>query len=441
MVHDAADVPAGPACLDSVRVAFDEPRLVSDAGLLLTATLAERLGLEDLVNESVWLGYRVPGASLPGRKVMSLVHGMLAGADSIDEMNVLRAGSTGLVLGHRVMAPSTLGTFLRAFTFGHVRQLDRVLDVALARAWEAGAGPGDGLPLVIDVDSFIREVHGDQKQGASYGYTRQLGYHPIVAVRSDTGEVLHIRNRKGAANTQRGLARFVEELLARVRRAGHLGQIIIRADSGFENHQQFTTLDREGVEFSIAVKQSKTIRGLIDQIAETDWVPVADYPDRGECQIAETTLKGWRLIVRRTRLVGKQADLFPDWRHHAFATNRTVPTITADIDHRDHATVELAIRDLKDQALAHFPSGQFAANSAWAVIAALSHNLGRWTTQIGLPNRPVQTAGKRRRRLLQIPGRLTRTSRQWTLRMPARWPWQTDFTTVLDAIRALPTLT
>ena len=177
----------------------------------------------------------------------------------------------------------------------------------------------------------------------------------------------------------------MEELLARVRRAGHLGQIIIRADSGFENHRQFTTLDREGVEFSIAVKQSKTIRGLIDQIPETDWVPVTDYPDSGECEIAETQLKGWRLIVRRTRLVGKQADLFPDWRHHAFVTNRTVPMITADIDHRDHATVELAIRDLKDQALAHFPSGQFAANSAWAVIAALSHNLGRWSTQIGQP--------------------------------------------------------
>jgi Transposase DDE domain group 1 len=441
MVHDASDVPAGPANLDSVAVKFDEQRLVSDAGLLVTATLADRLALEELVNESVWLGYGTPGAALPGRKVMSLVHGMLAGADSIDDMDVLRAGSTQLVLGHRVMAPSTLGTFLRAFTFGHVRQLDRVLDHALARAWESGVGPGDGLPLVIDLDSFIREVHGDQKHGASYGYTHQLGYHPILAVRADTGEVLHIRNRQGKANTQRGLPRFVEELLARVRRAGHTGQVIIRADTGFENHKQFTTLDREGVEFSIAVKQSKTIRALIDQIAEEGWVRVADYPDGGECQIAETILKGWRLVVRRTRLVGKQADLFPDWRYHAFATNRTVPTLTADIDHRDHATVELAIRDLKDQALAHFPTGQFAANSAWAVIAALSHNLGRWTTQIGQPNRPVQTARARRRQLLTIPARLTRSSRQWTLRMPARWPWQHDFTTVLDAIRALPART
>ena len=273
---------------------------------------------------------------------------------------------------------------------------------------------------MIDVDSFIGEVHSDRKQGASYGYTKKLGYHPILAVRCDTGEVLHIRNRKGAANTQRGFRRFVEELLARVRRAGHSGPIIIRADSGFENRKLMRALARQGVEFSIGVKQSKTIQALIAQIPETDWVPVVDYPDTGEAQIAETTLGHFRLIVRRTRLIGAQADLFPDWRHHAFATNRTVPLLTADIDHRDHAQIELAIRDLKDQALAHFPSGQMHANSAWTVIAALSHNLGRWTTQIGLPTRPVQTARARRRHLLQIPARLTRTSRQWTLRMPAR---------------------
>jgi hypothetical protein len=440
MVHDVADVPEGPANLDSVQVRFDEQRLISDAGLLVTATLADRLGIEGLVNESVWLDPKGPGAALPGRKVMSLVHGMLAGADSIDDMNVLRAGSTGLVLGHRVMAPSTLGTFLRAFTFGHVRQLDRVLDVTLARAWQAGAGPGDG-PLVIDIDSFVGEVHGYQKQGASYGYSKKRGYHPLLAVRADTGEILHIRNRKGKANTQRGVERFVDELLARARRAGHGGLIIIRADSGFENHKLFTVLHTREIEFSIGVKLSKTIRVLIKQIPESDWVTVADYPEGGQAQVAETQLKGFRLIVRRTRLIGKQAELFPDWRHHAFATNRSVPALVADTDHRDHATIELAIRDLKDQALRHFPSGLFAANSAWTVIAAISHNLGRWITQIGLPHRPVRTARARRRQLLAVPGRLTHSSRQWTLRMPARWPWQTDFLTVLDAIRTLPALT
>ena len=163
------------------------------------------------------------------------------------------------------MAPSTLGTFLRAFTFGHVRQLDHVLDVSLARAWQAGAGPGDG-PLVIDLDSFIGEVYGYEKQGASYGYTRKRGYHPIIAARSDTGEVLHIRNRKGKANTQRGAERFVDELLARVRRAGHNGLIVIRADSGFENHKIMRTLDHQGVEFSIGVKQSKQVKTLIEEI-------------------------------------------------------------------------------------------------------------------------------------------------------------------------------
>lgn len=440
MVHDRADVLDGPVNLDSVQVRFDEQRLISDAGLLLTASLADRLGIEDLVNESVRLDRSSPGAALPGRKVMSLVHGMLAGADSIDDMNVLRAGSTGLVLGHQVMAPSTLGTFLRAFTFGHVRQLDHVLDQALCRAWQTGAGPGDG-PLVIDIDSFVGEVHGYQKQGASYGYTKKLGYHPILAVRADTGEVLHIRNRKGKANTQRGVVRFTDELIARARRAGHSGPIILRADSGFENHKLFGELDRREIEFSIGVKLSPTIKKLIEQISETAWVTIADYPDSGQAQVAETELKGFRLIVRRTRLIGAQAELFPDWRHHCLATNRQVPTLLADIDHRDHATVELAIRDLIDQALQHFPSGRMHANSAWTVIAALAHNLGRWITQIGLPDRPVQTARSRRRELLAVPARLTRTSRRWKLRMPARWPWQSDFTIILDRLRALPALT
>ena len=143
MVYGEPDVIQGPATLDQIAVRFDEQRLVSDAGLLLTGSLAERLGVERLVNDSVWLGRGVPGAALPGRKVMSLVHGMLAGADSIDDMNVLRAGSTGLVLGHAVMAPSTLGTFLRAFTFGHVRQLDHVLDESLSRAW--GRAPAQAI--------------------------------------------------------------------------------------------------------------------------------------------------------------------------------------------------------------------------------------------------------------------------------------------------------
>ena len=422
--------------VDSLRVAFDDERLVSDAGLLLPASLAGRLGVEALVNETVDLSGRTGGA-LPGRKVMSLVSGMLAGGDCIDDMDVLRAGSTGLVLGHRVMAPSTLGTFLRAFTFGHVRQLDRVLDQTLCRAWAAGAGPGDQR-LVIDIDSFIGEVCGYKKQGTGYGYTKKLGYHPLLATRAGSSEVLHIRNRKGSANTQRGQQRFLDELLARVRRAGATGTILVRGDSGFENQKVFKRLDDQGVEFSIGVKQHKHIRQAIDQIPEDQWQPLENYPDTGEAQIAESTANGWRLIVRRVRTLGEQGQLFDTWQHFAFATNRTELLAVVESEHREHAVVELAIRDLKDQALAHFPSGKFDANSAWCVIAALAHNLGRWTSMIGLPDQVPRTAATRRRRLFQIPGRLTRTARQWTLHLPSRWPWQEQFTEALERIRALP---
>ncbi len=439
MVPDQVAVLAGPLQLDSVRLAFDDERLVANAGLMLSASLAGRLGIEELVNDTVDLG-RVAGSVLPGRKVMTLVHGMLAGADSIDDMNVLRAGSTGLVLGHAVMAPSTLGTFLRAFTFGHVRQLDRVLDQTLRRAWQAGAGPTDQL-LTIDIDSFVGEVCGYQKQGAAYGYTKQLGYHPLLATRAGTSEVLHIRNRKGSANTQRGNPRFVDELLARVRRAGATGQILIRADNGFENKKTFKKLDQRGVLFSIGIKQHKHIRALIAKIPDEQWLPLPDYPKPGQAQIAETKLGAWRLVVRRVRTLSKQGQLFETWQHHAFATNRTEALPVVEAGHRDHAVVELAIRDLKDQALRHFPSGKFAANSAWTVIAALAHNLGRWTSIIGQPDDRPRTSDTRGRRLFQIPGRLTRTARHWTLHMPTRWPWCTTFTEALTRIRALPAAT
>src|SRR5579859_5302099 len=377
---------------DGARVVFDDERVVANAGVMLPAVLAGRLGLEAMVEETVDLGDRV-GAANPGRKIMTLVSAMLLGADCIEDCDVLRSGQTSRVLGHGVSAPSTLGTFLRAFTFGHVRQLDRVLADSLRRAWAAGAGPGEDR-LVVDIDSFVGEVYGYEKQGAGYGYTRKRGYHPILASRADTGEVIHIRCRKGSANTQRGASRFVDELLARVRRAGHDGQVVLRADSGFENHELMRRLDDRGVQFSVGVKQTKTIKALIAEIPDDGWTPVEDYPETGEAQVAETVFKGWRLIVRRTRLSDpKQLELWPDWRHHAFATNRTCPpALVADIDHRHHATIEQVIRDLKDQALAHFPTGKFAANMAWTVIAAIAHNLARWATLIGLPDRPVQTA-------------------------------------------------
>jgi hypothetical protein len=424
---------------DATRVVFDDERVVANAGVLLPAVLAERLGIEAVVDRTVDLGGRA-GAANAGRKVMTLVSAMALGADCIDDCDVLRSGQTRAVLGHGVSAPSTLGTFLRAFTFGHVRQLDRVLAESLCRAWEAGAGPGNER-LVVDVDSFVGEVYGYDKQGAGYGYTHKRGYHPIVATRAQTGEVIHIRARKGSANTSRGALRFVEELIPRVARAGATGPKLLRADSGFWNQKIRARLERAGWTYSIGVTQQKHIKAAVTAIPEPDWQTLEDYPEAGQAQIAQTMLGRQRLIVRRTRLLGAQAELWPDWRHFAFLTNRTDAIELVESEHREHAVVELAIRELKDQALAHFPSGKFLANAAWTVIAALAHNLLRWTTLIGLPDTTIPTARTLRRRLLTVPGRITRTARTVTLRMPARWPWEADFITTLERLRTVPRLT
>jgi Transposase DDE domain group 1 len=423
--------------LDGLRVEFDDERAVSDAGVMLVATLAGRLGIEALAGRLVRLRGDRPGAANAGRKVMALLFAMVLGADSIDDCEVLRAGRTRRLLGGWMPAPSTLGTFLRAFTFGHVRQLDALLGEALVRAWRAGAGPGEGR-LVIDVDSFVGEVCGRLKQGAAYGYTKLLGYHPILATRADTREVLHIRLRKGSANTQKGMLRFCEELIARVTRAGATGAKLLRADSGFWNVKVFKRLEQAGWQYSIGVRMQKGIREAVETIEEDAWQPIADYPQEGEAQIAETTYRGRRLVVRRTRLVGAQAQLWPDWRHFAFITNRTDELSLVEAEHRDHAVVEQVVADLKDQALAHFPSGEFNANGAWTVLGALAHNLLRWTQLIGLPDSTVRAARTLRRRLLQIAGRLTRHGRSWTLHLPARWPWHGDYITALAKIRALP---
>jgi hypothetical protein len=383
-VHD--DEPVG---LDGLRVEFDDERAVSDAGVMLVATLAERLGIEAMAAGLVRLRRDRPGGANVGRKVMALLFAMVLGADSSDDCEILRAGQTRRLLGGWMPAPSTLGTFLRAFTFGHVRQLDALLGQALVRAWRAGAGPGDGR-LVIDVDSFVGEVCGRLKQGAAYGYTKVLGYHPILATRADTREVLHIRLRKGSANTSKGMLRFTDELIARVSRAGATGVKLLRADSGFWSNKVFCRLENAGWRYSIGVRMHTAIREAVDAIQDSAWQTIEDYPKDGEAQIAETTHGGRRLIVRRTRLIGPQAELWPDWRHFAFLTNRTEDIIIVESEHRDHAVVEQVIVDLKEQALQHFPSGEFNANGAWTVLGALAHNLLRWTQLIGLPASTVQ---------------------------------------------------
>lgn len=434
--------------IDRVEATFDDETLVADAGLILPATLMVRLGLEALVNDMVRLVGRAGGAA-PGRKVLTLVGAILTGASHIDHVKRLRAGATQAVLPFQVMAPSTLGTFLRAFTFGHIRQLDRVIAETIRRAWSAGVGPGEG-PLTIDLDSTICEVHGKAKHGAAYGYTKMLGYHPILATRADTGEVLHARLREGSS--QRGTKRFAEELIARVRRAGATGPLTVRADGGFWNYALIDTLTRLGATWSITVRANKYIRAAIATISDDTWTPVA-YPDSGEAQVAETVYvtgsgrhrRQLRLVVRRTRLTDPaQARLWPDWRYHAFITNLDLPTVELDQFHRAHATVELAIRDLKQGAgLEHCPSGKFFANAAWLACAVLAHNLIRWTARLGdlHPHSQLTVARTIRTQLLALPGRLVNRSRQWVLRLPARWPWATQFTTAIDRLRSLPLLT
>jgi Transposase DDE domain group 1 len=446
--EEALPVNSSSRMIERVCVTFDDPTLVADAGLLVPATLMVRLGLEALVDQMVRLGGRVGGAR-PGRKLLTLVAAILTGATHIDHAERLRAGATHRVLPFRVMAPSTLGTFLRSFTFGHIRQLDAVIAETIRRAWALGAGPGADR-VVIDLDSTICEVHGKFKQGAAYGYTHVLGYHPLVAVWSKTGEILHARLRKGSS--QRGHKRFVEELVARVRRAGAAGPLVVRADAGFWSWALIDTLRRSGVAWSITVTINAQIRGCIEAIDESAWVPIV-YPDDGEAQVAEasyvTRVRGEehtvRLVVRRTRLSGRaQRALWPDWRHHAFVTDLDLALVEMDRFHREHATVELAIRDLKEGAgLEHCPSGRFFANAAWLACAVLAHNLIRWSVRLGdvHPDDQLTVARTVRTRVLALPGRLVNRSGTIVLRLPERWPWAITFTRALHQIRALPLVT
>ncbi|MDK1046238.1 MAG: IS1380 family transposase [Anaerolineales bacterium] len=422
------------------EVLFDDDHAVANAGLVLVATCAKALGIEAAANELVDLGERA-GAFRPGRKILTLLHAMVAGGDCIDDVDVLRSGSTGQVLGHRVMAPSTVGTFLRSFTFGHVRQLDRLFETILQRAWSAGAGPGS-QPMTIDLDSTICEVHGHDKQGAAYGYTKQLGYHPLLATRATTGEILGVRQRKGSANTGRGTQRFIGELVARIRRAGASGPLTLRADSGFFSWKVIDTLKAKNVRFSITVPKNPAVTRAIEGIDEETWIRI-DYPEDGEADVSETVYgeNNDRLVVRRTRLTGHQAQLFPDWRYHALITNRDGHPGMLDADHRRHAVVELAIRDWKEGSGAnHSPSGVFAANAAWLVLTALAHNLIRWVAALGVGIDGPIVAKTLRRHLITLPGRITHRSRRRILHLPTDWPWKHQFLTAVIRLQALPKL-
>ncbi|MGO9179845.1 MAG: IS1380 family transposase [Candidatus Limnocylindrales bacterium] len=434
--------------LDRLHTAFDDDHLVADAGLLLPATLAGHLGLKELVERHLDLG-AVPGRAHVDDKVLTLVLSALAGGDSIDDADALRAGGTGRVLGFTVKAASTLGTFLRSFRWGHVRQLDAVSREVLARAWAAGAGPG-AEPLTIDLDSTICETYGLQKEGARhYGYTGVRGYHPLLAVAAGTGDVLMARLRGGHANTVRGAAHFLRETIGRVRSAGATGPLTVRADSGFYASEVVAVCRAMDVRFSITVRQHRSLHRLIEAIPEAAWTPIPYWLD-GAADVAETSYTPFasekdarpvRLIVRRVKPTpGSQLAFFALYDFHPCITDREGDTLTLEADHRRHAEIENAIRDLKyGVGLNHLPSGRFAANAAWLAVQVMAHNLARWTARIGL-NVGIVTTKTLRRRLFNLAGRLTRSARRWTLHLPARWPWTFDFLTALGKLRAIPLL-
>jgi Transposase DDE domain group 1 len=429
---------------DAISVTFDDDHAVADAGLLLTATLAEGLMLRELFDEQVDLG-DTPGAANVGDKAMTLVHSALAGGQWIGDADRLRAGATGRVLGHRVAAPSTLGTFLRSFTWGSARQLDHVAAQALSRAWQAGAGPGP-WPVTIDLDATHCETYGLAKQGAT-GVDRhgERGYHPLLATMAGTGDVLHSRLREGVANSGRGAASFVTETVNRTRRAGATGPITLRADSGFYNHKVIAACHAQGVTCSVTVRLDAAVKAAIAQIPADAWTPIPYWLDGG-ADVAEASYRPFgrngrvmRLIARRVRPTpGSQLALFCDWDYHAFVTDREGDTLRLEADHRRHAEVENVIRDLKyGVGLNHLPSGRFAANAAWLTLNVLAHNLARWTSRIGL-GEPLTTTKTVRTRYLDLPGRLTRSARRWHLHLPTRWPWAREFLLALDRLRCVP---
>jgi hypothetical protein len=434
--------------LDRIDTAFDDDRLVADAGLLLPATLAHHLGLRELVDEHLDLGER-PGRANVGDKLLTLVLSALAGGDCIDDANALRAGGTERVLGFSVKAASTLGTFLRSFRWGHVRSLDRVSRELLARAWAAGAGPGSAA-FTIDLDSTICETYGLAKEGAlHHGYTKVRGYHPLLAVAAGTGDVLMARLREGRANTVRGAAHFLRETIGRVRGAGATGELTMRADSGFYAAEVVAVCRKMDVRFSITLRMHGNMRARIEAIPEEAWTPIP-YWIPGGADVAEIAYTPFadrkdaqpvRLIVRRVRPTpGSQLAFFTLYDFHAFITDRDGEMLELEADHRRHAEIENAIRDLKyGMGLNHLPSGRFAANGAWLAVQVMAHNLARWTARLGL-GMGIVTAKTLRRRLFALAGRLTRSARRWRLHLPANWPWADEFTAALARLRAIPLL-
>jgi hypothetical protein len=443
---------------------FDERNLVSAAGLVPVLELAEQTGLSELIGEHVDLpSTRVKsGAVNPAGKLTTIIAGMMCGADSIDDANVLRAGGTPRVFDE-VYAPSTLGIFLREFTFGHSNQLAAVARAHLvALAQRTALLPGSEQRVFLDIDSLLRPVYGHHKQGASFGHAKiasrallRLGLSPQITTLSTATAppvIAEAQLRSGKAGSGRGAAAQIKRAITTARACGPTGTIMLRGDSAFGTKKVITTCVAEAAEFSLSVSRNKRISAAIEAIDEAAYTPVhypgaVTDPDTGalvsDAQVAETpyTLRlsrhrvlTVRLVVRRVKDARYPDALFPVWRYHPFVTNSTLPTAQADITHRRHAIIETTFADLIDGPLAHIPSGLFAANCAWLGCAVIAHNLLRAAGTLAGGNHTVARGATLRRDLVNVPARFAAPARKPTLHLPAHWPWQTGWKNLWDNV-------
>jgi hypothetical protein len=446
---------------------FDDENLVSSAGLAPLMGLAERAGLSELIGQRVrFKTSRVASAGVnPAGKLTSIIAGMAAAADSIDDLDVIRSGGMPRLFGG-VYAPATLGQFLREFTHGHTLQLASVLRAHLAGLIEhTDLLPGIGEQVYVDIDSLLRPVFGHAKQGASYGHTKiagkqvlRKGLSPLattLSTRHGAPVIAGIRLRAGRAGSGKGAASMVTDAVRTARAAGARGEILVRGDSAYGNHVVVAACLKAGARFSLVLVKNSTVTRAIATIPDQAWTPV-QYPgavvdpdtgalisDAEVAEVAEFTAFGstkqpvtGRLIVRRVRDRAKLEELFPVWRHHPFLTNNTEPTAQADITHRRHAIIETTFADLIDGPLAHLPSGRFAANSAWVICAAITHNLLRAAGTLASPAHAVARGATLRRDLITVPARITRPQRRRVLHLPAHWPWAKPWTALWDAVFA-----
>lgn len=454
----------------AVSAVFDDPNLVSVAGLVPMLRLARSAGLDELAQSR--LSVPTDKGANAGAKVMSLVAGMLAGADSIDDLNLLRHGGMGSLFD-RTYAPSTLGSFLREFRFGHVRQLDAVASRVLTSL--ASQAPllqaRDGERVMVDIDDTIIEVHGYQKQGAGFGYSGVRGLNALLATASTTTSapvILAQRLRQGKTGSPKGAARIVGDALATLRRTSITGgaRPLLRADSAFYGHATIGTAIKAGADVSVTVRMDPAVKAAIATIDDDAWEMI-EYPDAirdettgqliSKAEVAEVPFTAFRSRKKAERVSGRlvvrripdlnpkkveQPTLFDTYRHHAFFTTSTdeFDAVAADKTHRGHAIIEQVHADLKNGPIAHLPSGVFTANSAWLVLAVIAFNLTRAAGIIAdrAGRLAKATTATIRRTLVHVPARLARSARRITLHMPEAWPWQTAFDRLFTVTHAPP---